>query len=98
MNVRYDGIHVKATQWDGAFVTQPPRFLEHPLLWLQHIFHTYKPLEKAGLAQWERYWKEGSGYYAIQSTKPQTLGYSLADSPAGLLAWIPDKLQNWTDK
>jgi hypothetical protein len=37
------------------------------------------------------------GYYAEQSTKPQTLGYSLADSPVGLLAWIYEKLVTWTD-
>ena len=33
----------------------------------------------------------------MQSTKPQTLGYSLADSPVGLLAWIYEKLHDWTD-
>ncbi|KAH9035718.1 Alpha/Beta hydrolase protein, partial [Lactarius pseudohatsudake] len=31
------------------------------------------------------------------STKPQTIGYSLADSPVGLLAWIYEKLVTWTD-
>lgn len=31
------------------------------------------------------------------STKPQTIGYSLADSPVGLLAWIYEKLISWTD-
>ena len=29
---------------------------------------------------------------------PQTLGYSLADSPVGLLAWIYEKLVTWTDE
>ena len=33
----------------------------------------------------------------MQSTKPQTLAYSLADSPVGLLAWIYEKLVAWTD-
>jgi hypothetical protein len=37
------------------------------------------------------------GYFAEQSTKPQTLGYSLADSPVGMLAWIYEKLVSWTD-
>ena len=37
------------------------------------------------------------GYFAVQSTKPQTIGYSLADSPVGLLAWIYEKLVAWTD-
>jgi hypothetical protein len=41
--------------------------------------------------------KQGSGYFAQQSTKPQTLGYSLDDSPVGLLAWIYEKLVNWSD-
>ena len=40
---------------------------------------------------------KGMGYFREQSTQPQTLGYSLADSPAGLLAWIYEKLVNWTD-
>jgi pimeloyl-ACP methyl ester carboxylesterase len=37
------------------------------------------------------------GYSAIQSTKPQTLGYGLNDSPAGLAAWILEKWRSWTD-
>ena len=32
-----------------------------------------------------------------QATKPQTLGYGLADSPVGLLAWIYEKLVDWAD-
>ena len=39
----------------------------------------------------------GQGYSAIQRTKPQTLGYALADSPVALLAWIYEKLVTWTD-
>ncbi|KAH9035725.1 alpha/beta-hydrolase [Lactarius pseudohatsudake] len=39
----------------------------------------------------------GMGYFAEQSTKPQTLGFSLADSPVGLLAWIYEKLVTLTD-
>lgn len=53
--------------------------------------------EKAGLKRSEWFVKEGRGYSAQQSTQPQTLGYSLADSPAGLLGWIYEKLINWTD-
>jgi epoxide hydrolase len=37
------------------------------------------------------------GYYVQQSTKPQTLGIGVQDSPAGLLAWIAEKLQAWSD-
>ena len=33
----------------------------------------------------------------MHSTRPQTLGYSLADSPVGMLAWVYEKLVQWTD-
>jgi epoxide hydrolase len=39
----------------------------------------------------------GSGYSAIQVTRPQTVGYGLTDSPAGQLAWIAEKFGEWTD-
>jgi pimeloyl-ACP methyl ester carboxylesterase len=40
---------------------------------------------------------EGSGYFRAQATRPQTIGYGLADSPAGQLAWLYDKFHDWTD-
>ena len=53
--------------------------------------------ERKGLQDGKNFFATGSGYFAEQSTKPQTLGYSLADSPAGMLAWIYEKLVAWTD-
>lgn len=45
-----------------------------------------------------RHWvEEDRGYGAIQSTRPQTVGYGLNDSPAGLAAWILEKWRNWSD-
>ncbi|MEO6324774.1 MAG: epoxide hydrolase family protein [Thermoanaerobaculia bacterium] len=45
-----------------------------------------------------RRWDEVErGYSAIQSTRPQTLGYALNDSPAGLAAWILEKWRAWSD-
>ena len=38
-----------------------------------------------------------SGYMKEQSTKPQTVGYALDDSPAGLAAWIVEKFRTWSD-
>ena len=38
-----------------------------------------------------------TGYQSIQGTKPQTLGYGLHDSPAGLLAWLIEKFWSWSD-
>ena len=55
------------------------------------------PSERAGLDRSAWFQSQGSGYSAIQSTKPQTLGYLLSDSPIGLLAWIYEKLHDWTD-
>lgn len=57
----------------------------------------YSSRERASRARWDEHLKTGHAYTAIQSTKPQTLGYSLADSPVGLLAWIYEKLVGWTD-
>jgi pimeloyl-ACP methyl ester carboxylesterase len=37
------------------------------------------------------------GFYLEQSTRPQTIGYALSDSPTGLLAWIYEKFHAWTD-
>ncbi|WP_203686195.1 epoxide hydrolase family protein [Phytomonospora endophytica] len=37
------------------------------------------------------------GYMRLQATRPQTIGYSLADSPVGQLTWIADKVKDWTD-
>lgn len=41
--------------------------------------------------------KMNQGYAAIQATKPQSLGYALNDSPAGLAAWIVEKFHGWSD-
>ena len=40
---------------------------------------------------------DGAGYQQIQGTRPQTLGYGLNDSPAGLCGWIAEKFHAWTD-
>jgi pimeloyl-ACP methyl ester carboxylesterase len=40
---------------------------------------------------------DGSGYFRQQATRPQTIGYALADSPAGQASWIYEKFQAWTD-
>lgn len=45
----------------------------------------------------KRFARMQAGYREIQSTKPQTLGYALNDSPAGLAAWIVEKFHAWTD-
>ncbi|MGQ0844804.1 MAG: epoxide hydrolase family protein [Sporichthyaceae bacterium] len=53
--------------------------------------------EQAALARYAEFRARGAGYSAIQSTRPQTVGYGLVDSPAAQLAWILDKFHAWTD-
>lgn len=53
--------------------------------------------ERRHLEALQRYDAELSGYSKEQSTRPQTIGYSLVDSPAGLAAWIYEKFHDWTD-
>jgi len=53
--------------------------------------------DKADLGAMQRFQREESGYAIEQSTKPQTLGVALNDSPAGLLAWIIEKFRAWSD-
>jgi pimeloyl-ACP methyl ester carboxylesterase len=67
------------------------------------VYPTAADREGAGLRemdyfkgqQFYRDWD--SGYAKLQSTRPQSLGYGLVDSPAGLAAWIYEKYQAWTD-
>ncbi|MEE9608863.1 MAG: epoxide hydrolase [Myxococcota bacterium] len=53
--------------------------------------------EQATLAALQHYEQWDSGYSKQQSTRPQTLGYGLVDSPAGQAAWILEKFWSWTD-
>jgi len=53
--------------------------------------------EKSALGSLEHYQRWDSGYATEQSTRPQTLGYGLTDSPAGQCAWILEKFWSWTD-
>ena len=57
----------------------------------------YTEREIKGLERRKFFTATGAGYMQEQATKPQTLGYSLADSPAGILAWIYEKLIVWSD-
>ncbi len=52
--------------------------------------------EKAAYASMNRLYTRGGGYAAMMVTRPQTLGYSLSDSPSGQAAWIYDKFADWT--
>ena len=97
----YDQYFAQGGDW-GAFVTMQIGMTE-----TTHCagIHTNLPLvdlstemmqhptdfEKSALAGIQHYWDWDSGYSKEQSTRPQTIGYSLVDSPVGQAAWIPEK-------
>jgi epoxide hydrolase len=53
--------------------------------------------EQRAVDAFKRFQTDGFGYFLQQSTRPQTIGYALADSPAGQAAWIYEKFHAWTD-
>lgn len=55
------------------------------------------PAELKALGALKHYQDWDSGYSKQQSTRPQTVGYGLVDSPAGLAGWILEKIWAWTD-
>ncbi|KAJ7106276.1 Alpha/Beta hydrolase protein [Mycena epipterygia] len=97
----YGGTHSKA--WHTNFPTAlAPQFSLNPLQSLSALSMLLSqwwlsPEEKARLARAQKFRSTGIAYSQAQATKPQTLGYTLADSPAGLLAWIYEKLVGWSD-
>jgi epoxide hydrolase len=54
------------------------------------------PVDKLILDRMDAFRREGSGYLAIQNSRPQTIGYGLIDSPLLQLAWIAEKVHEWT--
>lgn len=52
--------------------------------------------EKAAFLSLDNLYRKGGGYAAMMVTRPQTVGYGLADSPAGQAAWMYDKFAAWT--
>lgn len=88
--------HCKASHVN-MIVARPPQWNTSPFLALQHAFTPYTTREREGRKRSEWFDKEGYGYNMLQSTKPQTIGTALADSPVALLTWIYEKLYDWTD-
>ncbi|WP_312867380.1 epoxide hydrolase family protein [Amycolatopsis pithecellobii] len=53
--------------------------------------------EEAFLDTAAKWFDVEGGYHRLQATKPQTPAYALTDSPAGLAAWIVEKMRGWSD-
>jgi pimeloyl-ACP methyl ester carboxylesterase len=56
----------------------------------------FSDAEKAAYASLDVFYNHGFGYAEMMNTRPQTLGYSLADSPVGLAAFFYEKFATWT--
>jgi pimeloyl-ACP methyl ester carboxylesterase len=81
--LRPPGLIAAHVNWPFVFPSKPP---ENPTPAEQRAF------ERAAWFQGEQ-----SGYFREQATRPQTIGYALADTPAGQALWIYEKFQAWTD-
>ncbi|PLB34434.1 epoxide hydrolase [Aspergillus candidus] len=89
--------HVKAVHLNFLPVS-PPLPWRNPLIFLQSLLTIpFSASSKAHLATTRRYLDQGNAYLRQQETRPQTLGYALQDSPVALLAWVADKLHDWSD-
>ncbi|MCU1658325.1 MAG: putative epoxide hydrolase [Pseudonocardiales bacterium] len=53
--------------------------------------------QRVAVQRHKHFQSEMSGYVRLQSTRPQTIAYSLNDSPTGLLAWIAERFLEWSD-
>lgn len=84
------GVHVVTDPLTAANVaTFMPGLAEH--------LDAGDPVDKLILERMAAFQNDGSGYLAIQNTRPQTIGYGLVDSPLLQLAWIAEKVHEWTD-
>ncbi|MFV2144297.1 MULTISPECIES: epoxide hydrolase family protein [Isoptericola] len=54
-------------------------------------------VERTTVEEARDFWQNHRAYAKQQATRPQTIGYSLVDSPVGLLAWLVDKFAEWSD-
>jgi pimeloyl-ACP methyl ester carboxylesterase len=65
--------------------------------WVDEAAAPLRPDEIAFQRSAQRWHDEKGGYWHVQATQPQTLGFALNDSPVGLAAWLIDKYRDWAD-
>jgi len=80
---RPQGLIAAHVNWQFVF---PEKLPEHPT-----------PAEQKAIDRAALFAGDQSGYFREQGTRPQTIGYPLADSAAGQALWIYEKFQSWTD-
>lgn len=97
LGLHYSPKHVKVQHLNFNYATFP-RPLRNPILAVRAAMTLWSPRERDGLESSKEFDASGSGYAAMHSSRPQTIGYALSDSPVALLAWIYEKLVAWTDE
>jgi pimeloyl-ACP methyl ester carboxylesterase len=65
--------------------------------WVDEATQPLRPEEITFAQRAQQWYDEKGGYWHVQATQPQTLGFGLNDSPIGLAAWLIDKYRNWAD-
>ena len=77
----------------------PPPWYKYPLVMARLILNSwiYSVADRNALERLQYYQKEQDGYLKQQSTRPQSLGFGLGDSPIGLLGWFVEKYHEWMD-
>lgn len=105
--LNYSDFHAHGGDW-GSIVTQAVLLQEETACTAGHCtlpivlpdettLSDPRPDELDALKSFQFYNDWDSGYSKLQSTRPQTLGYGLADSPSGQMAWIVEKFAFWMD-
>ena len=105
--LNYTAFHAHGGDW-GSIVTQAVLLQEETACTAGHCtlpivlpdettLSDPQPAELDALESFQFYNDWDSGYSKQQSTRPQTLGYGLADSPSGQMAWIVEKFAFWMD-
>jgi epoxide hydrolase len=102
----YDRYGAQGGDWGAAVTTQIGRNRGHCIAIHLNMPIAFPPAgargdltedEQQALAAFAHHRRWGTGYSKQQSTRPQTLGYGLVDSPVGQLAWIVEKFWAWMD-
>lgn len=90
--------HVRAYHCNMVFC-RPPSWYKAPLRFGRLLLYPllYSASERRSIAAMKRYLNELDGYLKVQSTRPQSLGFGLGDSPIGLLGWFVEKFHDWMD-
>ncbi|MFI5053144.1 MAG: epoxide hydrolase family protein [Acidimicrobiia bacterium] len=97
----YEQFGVQGGDWGSIIVCNMADLFPDRVVGLHVNFLTVPPPAGESLPEptehVRRFRTAGSGYSQIQGTKPQTIGYLLDDSPAGLAGWIVEKFREWSD-